>query len=128
LTALLPVMLVVTRVGLPPWMIAPWHRCFQAFRRGHEDPSRAAHDGVDVARNEPLSCASPEPARVTSSRVAVPLARATPLPESVTVKLGVSTPVTETTPLPESADSGSVCLELLTVGGFDPRWCSGWSG
>jgi len=46
------------------------------------------------------SRAWPSPLMVTSSRVAVPAADSWPLPETVTVSLGVLIPVTEICPSP----------------------------
>jgi hypothetical protein len=64
------------------------------------------------------SCASPEPPRVTSSCVAGPLARSAPLPDSVTVRLGVSMPVAATTPLPVRVSASSDGIVISTLIGL----------
>ena len=65
-----------------------------------------------------LSCAWPSPLRVTASRVTVPVADSSPLPETITVSCDALIPVTEILPSPlrfSAVNDGTLTSTLIGV-------------
>ena len=68
---------------------------------------RSADESVLVPSTSARTSLRNGASAVTSSRVALPLARRTPLPDNVTVRLELLMPVLETTPLPVRINASS---------------------